>query len=247
MAWLRFSLYSRRQAESNSARYRCLTTGVQSMRRVFHHIHAHLHHRALARLPRCHRPSCHQNKRCRCRIRIHLILRSRVGTTDGCAAAESQKLAMLQSAAFPSLASEISPDDTTVLNVTAKPGEQSFSLSFVNIMDGSTSPVSEQARDLPPFSEVRWHDGRTVVYVSLDFKVGPVIVTLDRVTGALRERPIKLKGFPLSLAPNGSRLLMALRRDTKDDEAAKMQSPFDITLKRAPDDRIGLARCDADR
>ena len=161
--------------------------------------------------------------------------------------AESQKLAMLQSAAFPSLASEISPDDTTVLNVTAKPGEQSFSLSFVNIMDGSTSPVSELARDLPPFSEVRWRDGRTVVYVSLDFKVGPVIVTLDRVTGALRERPIKLKGFPLSLAPNGSRLLMALRRDTKDDEAAKMQSPFDITLKRAPDDRVSLARFDADR
>src|SRR5690349_9654100 len=58
--------------------------------------------------------------------------------------AESQRLATLQQTVFPSLMSEISPDDTTVLQLLLKPGGRDFDLSFINIADGSSTPVSNQ-------------------------------------------------------------------------------------------------------
>ena len=56
--------------------------------------------------------------------------------------AEGQRLATLQRTAFPLLLSEISPDDTTVLQLLVKPGGNDFDLGFMNINDGSITPAS---------------------------------------------------------------------------------------------------------
>jgi Prolyl oligopeptidase family/WD40-like Beta Propeller Repeat len=166
--------------------------------------------------------------------------------------AESRRLATLQRTVFPYLASEISPDDTTVLHALIKPGGDEFDLGFMNIADGSITPANSVVRDLPPFSEVRWRDGRTAVYVSFEPGLGTVLVAVDRVTGRVRTRPVRFKGFPVSLAPNGSRLLVAFVKAAQDEESPEgeppgMASPFRLTVKRTFDSRYGVARFDAER
>jgi poly(3-hydroxybutyrate) depolymerase len=169
---------------------------------------------------------------------------------------ESRRLATLQRTGFPALISEISPDDTTVLQLFVKPGGEDFDLGFMNIDDGSITPASSQMRDLSPFSEVRWADGRTLVYVSFEPGLGTVLVAVDRVTGRARTRPIRFKGFPLSLASNGSRLLTAFVKE-EEEEAPEgtppgLASPFSLTIKRTFESPpaagwLGLRRYDAER
>jgi dipeptidyl aminopeptidase/acylaminoacyl peptidase len=160
---------------------------------------------------------------------------------------ESRRLATLQRTAFPALVSEISPDDTTVLQLLLKPGGEDFDLGFMNIADGSITSASSLVRDLSPFSEVRWADGRTVVYVSFEPGLGTVLVAVDRVTGRVRTRPIRFKGFPFSLAPNGSRLLTAFVKEEEDQELPGLKSPFRIPVRRTLGSRYGVARFDAER
>jgi dipeptidyl aminopeptidase/acylaminoacyl peptidase len=160
---------------------------------------------------------------------------------------ESSRLATLQRTAFPALVSEISPDDTTVLQLLLKAGRDDFDLGFMNIADGSITPASNAVRDLSPFSEVRWADGRTAVYVSFEPGLGTVLVAVDRITGRARTRPIRFKGFPLSLAPNGSRLLTAFIKEEEDQELPGLKSPFRIAVRPMLDTRYGLARFDAER
>ncbi|MFL5805788.1 MAG: alpha/beta hydrolase family protein [Roseiflexaceae bacterium] len=165
--------------------------------------------------------------------------------------AESQRLAMLQHTAFPVLASEISPDDTTILHAVIEPGGEDVDVGFLNIADGSTTPAGNLVRRLPPFSELRWRDGRTLVYLSIELGRGPVLVAVDRVSGRAQTQPIRFKGFPVSMAPNGSRLLVALSKDpeaeNQGDQASGMVSPFQLTVKRPFDSGYGLGRFDAER
>ncbi len=160
---------------------------------------------------------------------------------------ESSRLATLQRTAFPALVSEISPDDTTVLQLLLKPGRDDFDLGFMNITDGSITPANNAVRELSPFSEVRWSDGRTAVYVSFEPGLGTVLVAVDRITGRVRTRPIRFRGFPLSLAPNGSRLLTALIKEEEDEQLPGLKSPFRIPVRPMLDTRYGLARFDAER
>jgi dipeptidyl aminopeptidase/acylaminoacyl peptidase len=164
--------------------------------------------------------------------------------------AESQRLATLQRTVFPALASEISPDDTTVLQLLLKPGA-GFDLGFMNIADGTITPANSVVRQLPVFSELRWRDGRTAVYVSFDFDVGTVLVAVDRVTGRVRTQPIRFQGFPLSLAPNGSRLLTAFVKEEEAESPTEappgLVSPFHFTIQRTFDSRYGVTRFDAER
>ena len=69
--------------------------------------------------------------------------------------AESQRLATLQRTATPILASEVSPDDTTILHAVLRPGDEDLDISFLNIADGSTTPVSNLLGRLPPPGVVR--------------------------------------------------------------------------------------------
>jgi dipeptidyl aminopeptidase/acylaminoacyl peptidase len=168
---------------------------------------------------------------------------------------EGRRLAILQRTAFPNLLSEISPDDTTVLQLLVKPGGSDFDLGFMNIADGSFTPASRQMLNLSPFSEVRWADARTLVYISLEPGLGTVLVAVDRVTGRARTRPLSFKGFPLSLAPNGSRLLTVFVNDEEEEspeDLSGLVSPFSLTIRRSFEDRpaqgwLGLGRFDAER
>jgi len=157
---------------------------------------------------------------------------------------ETQKLTTLEGAAFASFASEISPDDTTVLYVLYRPDADDPEFMFLNINDGSTRSMGDVLANLPLFSELRWRDAQTIVYLSIERRVGPVIVALDRDTGAVSTQPIKVPAFPLSLSPNGSRLLMARAQDTVDQPPDL--SPFQISVRQTPPDRVGMARFDAE-
>jgi dipeptidyl aminopeptidase/acylaminoacyl peptidase len=161
--------------------------------------------------------------------------------------AETQRLATLQHTGFTFLESEISPDDTAILQVAIQPGGEDFDLGFLNITDGSIATPSSLMRRLPPFTELRWRDGRTLVYVSIEPGRGVVLVAVDRVSGRIQTRPIRFKGFPVSMAPNGSRLLLALTKDPAADtadegnQASGIVSPFQLTVKRTFDAPVGLA------
>src|SRR5262249_5935045 len=85
--------------------------------------------------------------------------------------AATQKLAMLEGSAFQAFASEISPDDTTLVYAVFKPGDDGPGFMFLNINDGSIRPVGEVLTKLPLFSELRWRDDHTVVYLSLQPRV----------------------------------------------------------------------------
>src|SRR5262245_42107387 len=91
---------------------------------------------------------------------------------------ESLRLATLQGTAFPYLASEISPDDTTVVHFLRKPGGADFDLGFLNVADGAIRPANRTIGGLTPFSELRWSDGRTLVYVSFEPERGTVLVAV---------------------------------------------------------------------
>jgi dipeptidyl aminopeptidase/acylaminoacyl peptidase len=169
---------------------------------------------------------------------------------------ENRRLATLQRTAFPALISEISPDDTTVLQLLVKPGGTDFDLGFMNIADGSITPASSQMRDLGPFSEMRWGDARTLVYISFEPGPGMVLVAVDRVTGRVRTRPIRFRGFPLSLAPDGSRLLTVFvneeETESPEDTPPDLISPFSLTIQRTFETRfdsgwLGAGRFDAER
>jgi dipeptidyl aminopeptidase/acylaminoacyl peptidase len=163
--------------------------------------------------------------------------------------AESQRLATLQHTVFSALVSEISPDDTTVVHIVIKPGGEDFELGFLNINDGSITPATRQVSALPPFSELRWRDGRTLVYVSFDFEVGPVLVAVDRISGQIEAQPITVRAAPVSLSPDGSRLLVARTKNAEpvEDLRAAMVSPFKLKVNRTFGSPVGLARFDAER
>jgi dipeptidyl aminopeptidase/acylaminoacyl peptidase len=162
--------------------------------------------------------------------------------------AEVEKIKALQSSAFPALMSDVSPDDSTI--ITAAFAANQVQLSFVDVNDGSTVAINDSSGTLGPLSEIRWRDANTAVYVSLDENFSPVLVGLDRTSGGVVTETLALPGFPLSLAPNASRLLVVLFPEPSEDGFSfrpiqqspfklKVRSPFSIPVKRSPFKRVG--------
>lgn len=159
---------------------------------------------------------------------------------------EVARLAALQSVVTPAILSPISPDDAVFLaGFTA--GEAQ-SLAFVAVADGARTPVDSAALDYPAFSAYAWADPQTLVFLSERYDIVgetlvAVVVSIDRASGALSTRDIELPGFPLSLAPDGARVLLAL---APPEDAGLVEpvwaSPFDLTLRVRPPAPPRLAR-----
>jgi dipeptidyl aminopeptidase/acylaminoacyl peptidase len=164
---------------------------------------------------------------------------------------EIEKITALQQTAFTSLFSEISPDDRAVFAVTF--GAERLDLAFRNVIDGSTVPLNELALIYGPISEIRWRDARTAAWLSFDFDVGPVLVEADSFTGDVVTSTLTLPGFPLSLAPNASRLLVAIEPPGDDvpiedavlrvNRREVQRGAFELTLP-SPFKRIARSRPD---
>jgi dipeptidyl aminopeptidase/acylaminoacyl peptidase len=131
--------------------------------------------------------------------------------------AEAQKLAALQSAVFPTIVGDVSPDDATIFTAAYTPS--GVLLQFVNINDATTVNVDDVALALGPLVEPGWLDEHTVRYISLNENLNPVIVDIDSRTGAVSAAEFDLPGFPISLSPNAARVFIALVEETEEEEA----------------------------
>ncbi|MDQ2998299.1 MAG: hypothetical protein M3R61_14775, partial [Chloroflexota bacterium] len=133
---------------------------------------------------------------------------------------EVEKIKRLQTESQASgLISPISPDDQAAL---ATFGDR---LGFMNIQDGTFIPLDRRVlsgRFVPIISLLGltpwgWRDDRTLVGVGVEIvdpkrgELNPALVTIDRLTGDVDGIALSsdlLKQMPVSLAPNGSQLLL---------------------------------------
>lgn len=119
--------------------------------------------------------------------------------------AEANKLRALLGTTFPGLLSDISPDDRTVV-VTAGP----LGPVILDLATRTSVPFPTASLRYLRFTELRWRDPETLVFIGLDTTTGAMsFVSIRRDTGAVEARPINLTSFPFSLSPNGQRLLVA--------------------------------------
>lgn len=124
-------------------------------------------------------------------------------------ASELEKLKALQSTQDVFLLSGVSPDDSTII-VAAGPSDDPTAgrASWLNIQTGELQPIPAEILQLFPQSQIAWKDNDTAVYVSSSTSGDPVLVTLERASGEIRSEALSVNGKPLSLAPDGSRLLV---------------------------------------
>lgn len=119
--------------------------------------------------------------------------------------AEASKLRTLLNTSFPSLQSDISPDDRALIAFAGSLGPV-----VVDVQTGAMARIPISFFGYRRFTELRWSDPQTAVYVGTDLGAGmPALVSLNRGTGAVEARPLMLRGFPMSLSTNGRRLLIA--------------------------------------
>ncbi|HET9907029.1 MAG TPA: prolyl oligopeptidase family serine peptidase [Anaerolineales bacterium] len=135
--------------------------------------------------------------------------------------AELEKLRALQNTTDIFLIGSISPDDSTVIVATGteegSENEGSKQVSWMNIQTGQLEPVDSKFLELFPQGEIAWPDNNTAVYLSSNLNGDPVLVTLQRSTDEMQTKPLEISGRPLSLAPNGSRLLIESGSENKID------------------------------
>ncbi len=161
------------------------------------------------------------------------------------AADEAKKLASLQGTVFPRILSDVSPDDAVILTSVGRQGRQQ--LAFVGVSDGSFKPVR---LEFPLLSNVAWRDAHTAVYISQDDgnDGAPVLVALNRDSGTTVTSTLDLPGFPISLSPNATRVLVVQENQAAQTNAQRYTpSPFTITMPRAPFDRVGPASFDTNQ
>lgn len=119
--------------------------------------------------------------------------------------AEATKLRALLGTTFPNVLSDISPDDRTVV-ITAAP----LGPVFLDLETRATVPLPAAGLRYLRLSELRWRDPDTLVFIGLDTTIGAIsLVAIRRDSGAVDAQPINLTSFPVSLSPNGQRLLTA--------------------------------------
>ena len=172
-------------------------------------------------------------------------------------AAEAAKLATLQGAAFVPLETDVSPDDAVV--GTAIPGQGS---GFLDLRTGALTPVNPEVFGFSQLSEARWRDSQTLVFIGSG-PGGPVLVSVNRSTGAVASTPLALPAYPVSLSPKGGKLLLVRLPGAAAGPAGAApsarsigpgaqasadptRSPFDLQLKRSPFKNVGPAIFDAD-
>jgi dipeptidyl aminopeptidase/acylaminoacyl peptidase len=125
---------------------------------------------------------------------------------------EYNKITGLYSFASMQFISPISPDDNNIVAVATLARSQS-ALVVVNPKTGAVRPLSAQIVRNPlivAITERVWRDDTTLAYLSLDDKRNPVYVTLDVNSGEIKSQALRLPGAPLSLSPNGKRLMVVL-------------------------------------
>lgn len=150
-------------------------------------------------------------------------------------AAEVERIAQLQDTPVPFISSTVSPDDSTFLieNYRFSPTGS----AFLNINDGSITPI--QRLELPEDfdflpvagTEIVWFDDNTMGQVIFDLFNGGFVFLVDRTTGVPSIQPIELPFYPISIAPNASRLLVAILPEFEDLSAgAEFTPPFSVEL-----------------
>jgi dipeptidyl aminopeptidase/acylaminoacyl peptidase len=154
--------------------------------------------------------------------------------------ADVEKIARLQRTIQHFVVSPVSPDDAAVLVAyvapnTAPEGPPRIpTFAFLNIQDGSQVPLPGFTSRFAPLTNISWRDARTAVFVGLNENFSPAVVTLDRLTGQATATPIgrNLPGFPLSLAPDGERLLLV--RVPDEEQPPSLRSPFNVRVQLRP-------------
>jgi dipeptidyl aminopeptidase/acylaminoacyl peptidase len=144
---------------------------------------------------------------------------------------EVEKIKRLQTEGrFVGMISPISPDDQAALGYI---GER---LGFANVQDGTFAPLDERvmsSRFVPIVSLLGmtpwgWRDERTLVGVGVEVvdpdrnEINPALVTIDRLTGEIDGVALPrdlLEQIPVSLSPNGSRLLLLDTPDPDEDQS----------------------------
>lgn len=121
--------------------------------------------------------------------------------------AEVEKVRALQNTKEVFLLGGISPDDKSIL-VVAGTSEDAGQASWLNLQTGQFEPIDSQVLELFPQGEIAWSSDQTAHYLSKNANGDPILVTLHRETGEIQPEALEIGGRPLSLAPDGSRLLI---------------------------------------
>jgi dipeptidyl aminopeptidase/acylaminoacyl peptidase len=143
--------------------------------------------------------------------------------------AEMEKLRTLQNTTDVFLVGRVSPDDSTV--IVADGSEQgSKHASWLDIQTGQMKPINTKFIEFFPQGEIAWTDEQTAVYLSNNANGDLVLVTLHREISELITQALEITGRPLSLSPDGSRLLIENSSNTE-IELAVMDLENGITDK----------------
>ncbi len=118
-------------------------------------------------------------------------------------ASELARLQTLQSAVYPYLQSDVSPDNRTVTLYDGIHG-----LTFLDTRNGSQSPISEDLLYMYWLTETRWLNATKLVLVGSPDGNELWFVTVDRATGVVSTQPLEAPGYPISLSPGGQKLLL---------------------------------------
>ncbi len=152
--------------------------------------------------------------------------------------------------------SPISPDDTTLMQASLNPqGDVRF--AFLNLQDGSQRDITDLVFNYPALTNYAWRNSETLTFIGLDADFNVAEIYVNRTSGEVATRIIDpIPGIPLSLSPNGTRLLIGITSDfveaTEEAVAAGsraariayatslMQSPFDTRLMLHPHEAASL-------
>ncbi len=121
--------------------------------------------------------------------------------------AEVEKIRTLQTTKEVYLLGGVSPNDTTIM-VMAGTGEDSAQASWLNLPTGQLQPIDSKLLEFIPQGDIAWSSDQTALYLSNNANGDPVLVTIQRETGEIRAEALEISGRPLSLSPDGSRLLI---------------------------------------
>ena len=121
--------------------------------------------------------------------------------------AEVEKIRALQTTKEVYLLGGVSPDDKTIM-VMAGTGEDSAQAFWLDLQTGQFESIDSKLLEFFPQGDLAWSDEQTVVYLSNNANGDPVLVTIQREIGEIKAESLEISGRPLSLSPDGSRMLI---------------------------------------
>ena len=128
--------------------------------------------------------------------------------------AELERLRTLQNTTDVFLVGRVSPDDSTVIVATGSE-QGSKQASWMDTQTGQMKPINAKFIEFFPHGDIAWADEQTAVYLSNNAQGDPALVTLRRETDEIATQTLEISGRPLSLSPNGSRLLIENSSNTR--------------------------------